>query len=65
MLIAAVVDAHEHAPVSLGWGEVPKPQAFKRHDQCDSSTVISGTWIDQLTPVSSQNSPEDKGAINW
>ncbi|KAF5968313.1 hypothetical protein FCOIX_11473 [Fusarium coicis] len=60
MLIAAVVDAQEQAPVfSLGWGEVPKAQAFKRHYQWDSPTVIPGTWIHQLTPGSSQNSPDD------
>ncbi|KAF5589872.1 hypothetical protein FPANT_6205 [Fusarium pseudoanthophilum] len=61
-----VVDAHEHAPVfSQRWGEVPKAQAFKRHDQCDSPTVMPGVWIDQLTPGSSQNSPEYGAAVNW
>ncbi|KAF5551085.1 hypothetical protein FNAPI_7512 [Fusarium napiforme] len=61
-----VVDAHEHAPVfSQRWGEVPKAQAFKRHDQCDSSTDGPQSWTDQLTPGSSQNSPEYGAAVDW
>ncbi|RBR18185.1 hypothetical protein FVER53590_10170 [Fusarium verticillioides] len=56
-----VGDAHEHPPVF----SLRKRQAFERHDQCDSPTVIPGTWNDQLTPGSSMDWPEDKEAVNW
>ncbi|KAF5544009.1 hypothetical protein FPHYL_11116 [Fusarium phyllophilum] len=64
-LAEEVVDPYEPAPVfSRASSEVPKPKAFERHDQCDSLTDRYQTWTDQLTPGSSQSSPEDEEALD-
>ncbi|KAF4416320.1 hypothetical protein FACUT_12681 [Fusarium acutatum] len=66
MLIAAVVDAYEPAPVSSrASSEVPEPKAFERHDQCDNLTDRYQVWTDRLTPGSTQGSSEGEVCYDW